>query len=129
VIGDEVLLLVSQIIQRNFRGEDRVYRFGGEEFLILLCDTPESATAGAMERLRAAIEAHRFPQLGTVTVSIGWTRLQSHDSPASAISRADTALYYAKEHGRNRVHQHEHLLSQGLIADSAPQPDHEIELF
>jgi diguanylate cyclase (GGDEF)-like protein len=92
VIGDEVLLLVSQIIRRSFRSDDRVYRFGGEEFVVLLRDTPEAATAGAMERLRAAVEAHRFPQLGRVTVSIGWTRIRPHDAPATAIARAAGAL-------------------------------------
>ncbi|HMA12323.1 MAG TPA: GGDEF domain-containing protein [Steroidobacteraceae bacterium] len=129
VIGDEVLLLVSQIIQRSFRGEDRVYRFGGEEFVILLCDTPEVATAGAMERLRAAVQAHRFPQLGTVTVSIGWTRIRPHDAPATAISRADSALYFAKDKGRNRVFQHERLLAEGELTGSSPGLRHEIELF
>jgi len=129
VIGDEVLLLVSQIIQRNFRGEDRVYRFGGEEFVVLLRDTPETATAAVMERLRAAIAEHRFPQLGTVTVSIGWTRIRPHDAAAGAISRADAALYHAKQNGRNRVFQHELLVAQGELEGETPTLEHEIELF
>lgn len=129
VIGDEVLLLVSQIIQRNFRSEDRVYRFGGEEFVVLLRDTPEASTAAVMERLRAAIAAHRFPQLGTVTVSIGWTRIRPHDAPAGAISRADAALYHAKQNGRNRVFQHEQLVAQGELEGEARALEHEIELF
>jgi len=129
VIGDEVLLLVSQIIQRNFRGEDRVYRFGGEEFVVLLRNTPEPATASVMERLRAAIEAHRFPQLGRVTTSIGWTRIRPFDSPAAATARADAALYHAKQQGRNRVFQHEVLVARGEIGDETPALEHEIELF
>jgi len=129
VIGDEVLLLVSQIIQRNFRGDDRVYRFGGEEFVVLLRDTPEAATAVVMERLRAAVAAHRFPQLGTVTVSIGWTRIRPHDAPAGAIGRADAALYHAKQRGRNRVFQHELLVAEGELEGDAPALEHEIELF
>jgi diguanylate cyclase (GGDEF)-like protein len=129
VIGDEVLLLVSQIVQRNFRGDDRVYRFGGEEFVILLRDTPEAATTSVMERLRAAIAAHRFPQLERVTASIGWTRIRPHDAPASAIARADAALYHAKQNGRNRVFQYEALVAQGELAAEAPAQEHEIELF
>jgi diguanylate cyclase (GGDEF)-like protein len=129
VIGDEVLLLVSQIIQRNFRGDDRVYRFGGEEFVVLLRDTPHAATAMVMERLRAAVATHRFPQLGTVTVSIGWTGLRPQDSPASAIGRADAALYHAKEKGRNCVFQHEVLVADGALEDESPALEHEIELF
>jgi diguanylate cyclase (GGDEF)-like protein len=129
VIGDEVLLLVSQIIQRNFRGDDRVYRFGGEEFVVLLRETPEAATASVMERLRAAIAAHRFPQLGHVTASIGWTRIRPHDAPAAAVARADAALYHAKENGRNQVFQYERLLAQGELEADSPCLEHEIELF
>lgn len=129
VFGDEVLLLVSQIMQRSFRGHDRVYRFGGEEFVILLKDTPEQATSGALERLRAAVERHHFPQIGSVTVSIGWTQIRPQDMPATAIERADMALYQAKACGRNRIFQHEQLTAAGKLTDSAPLPAAEIELF
>jgi len=129
VIGDEVLLLVSPIIQRNFRGDDRVYRFGGEEFVVLLRETSEADTGNVMERLRAAVEAHRFPQVGRVTTSIGWTRIRLHDAPAGAIGRADAALYYAKKNGRNRVFQHEQLVAQGELEGEAAVLEHEIELF
>jgi diguanylate cyclase (GGDEF)-like protein len=129
VIGDEVLLLVSQIIQRNFRGDDRVYRFGGEEFVVLLRETPEAATASVMERLRGAVAAHRFPQLGRVTVSIGWTRIRPQDAAAAAIARADAALYHAKDKGRNRVFQYERLIAEGELEGNSPGLSHEIELF
>ena len=129
VIGDEVLLLVSQIIQRNFRGDDRVYRFGGEEFVVLLRETAEGSTASVMERLRAAVAAHRFPQLDRVTVSIGWTRIRPQDAPAAAIARADAALYHAKNKGRNRVFQYERLIAEGELEGSSPGLSHEIGLF
>lgn len=129
VFGDEVLLLIGQIIQRSFRGIDRVYRFGGEEFVILLRDTPEQATAGALERLRAAVERHRFPQIGTITVSIGWTQIQQQDMPATAIERADMALYHAKACGRNRIFQHEKLVAEGKVTGNVLLPVAEIELF
>jgi diguanylate cyclase (GGDEF)-like protein len=129
VFGDEVLLLVSQIIQQSFRGNDRVYRFGGEEFVILLQNAPEAAIASALERARAAVERHRFPQLGSVTVSIGWTRIRPQDAPANAIGRADTALYQAKACGRNRVFQHEALLAEGKLAGNTLRLPAEIELF
>jgi diguanylate cyclase (GGDEF)-like protein len=129
VFGDEVLLLISQIIQRSFRGGDRVYRFGGEEFVILLQDTPEQATAGALERLRAAVERHRFPQVGGVTISAGWTRIRPQDAPSDAIGRADAALYHAKGCGRNQIFQHEQLVAAGKLAPGAQRPAAEIELF
>ena len=128
VFGDEVLLLVSQIIQRSFRGHDRVYRFGGEEFVILLRDAPEHAAGAALERLRTAVERHRFPQIGTITVSIGWTKIRPQDMPATAIERADAALYHAKASGRNQVIRQEQLLADGRLAGSTLLPA-EIELF
>jgi len=129
VFGDEVLLLVSQIIQRSFRGNDRVYRFGGEEFVILLRDAPEHAVNGALERLRSAVERHRFPQIGTITVSVGWTKIRPQDMPATAIERADGALYHAKACGRNQVIQHEQLVADGRLGGSKLLPVAEIELF
>ena len=129
VFGDEVLLLVSQIIQRSFRGNDRVYRFGGEEFVILLRDAPEHAVNGALERLRSAVERHRFPQIGTITVSVGWTKIRPQDMPATAIERADGALYHAKACGRNQVIQHEQLVVDGRLGGSKLLPVAEIELF
>jgi diguanylate cyclase (GGDEF)-like protein len=129
VFGDEVLLLVSQIIQRSFRGADRMYRFGGEEFVILLQDTPEEATAGALERLRAAIEKHQFPQIETVTISIGWTQIRPQDAPANCVERADLALYHAKRTGRNKVCHYEGLLASGELAPTVQQSTPEIELF
>jgi diguanylate cyclase (GGDEF)-like protein len=129
VFGDEVLLLVSQIIQRTFRGVDHVYRFGGEEFVILLKDAPEHATAAAIERLRVAVEKHPFPQVGTVTISAGWTRIRPQDAPTNAVERADAALYHAKRSGRNRVCHHEELIATGVLAAANTQDGPEIELF
>ena len=129
VFGDEVLLLVSQIIQRSFRGNDRVYRFGGEEFVILLQDTTEQATGGALERMRAAVERDQFPQHGTITVSVGWTQIRQADMPATAIERADMALYHAKASGRNCIFQHEKLVNEGKVTGNALLPVGEIELF
>jgi diguanylate cyclase (GGDEF)-like protein len=129
VFGDEVLLLISQIVQRSFRGGDRVYRFGGEEFVVLLQDTPEQATAGALERLRAAVERHRFPQIAHVTISVGWTRIRPQDAPSDAVGRADAALYQAKGCGRNQVLQYERLVAEGKLAPGTRRSPAEIELF
>jgi diguanylate cyclase (GGDEF)-like protein len=129
VFGDEVLLLVSRIIQRNFRACDKIYRFGGEEFVVLLRETAEPVTAAVLNRLRLAVERHRFPQVGYVTMSIGWTKILAHDTAVSAIGRADMALYHAKDCGRNRVFQYEQLLAEGKLGHHAQQLDAAIELF
>jgi len=113
LIGDEVLLLVARILRGAFRHGDRLYRFGGEEFVVLLhADTRDSA-AQCFERLRQQIEAFRFPQVGTITGSIGFTELRGVDTSSGAFERADRAVYHAKEHGRNQVFCHEQLVEAG----------------
>jgi diguanylate cyclase (GGDEF)-like protein len=126
VFGDEVLLLVSQITQRTFRGGDRI---GGEEFAILLQDVSAEIAAAAFERLRLAIAKHPFPQVGRVTVSLGWTRIRSQDTPTGAIERADRALYHAKNHGRNRIANYDELVADGEFAPTDANRRPEIELF
>jgi len=127
LIGDEILLLVARILQSTFRQEDRIYRFGGEEFVVLLRAPDAAWAAAALERLRQAVEAHRFPQVECVTVSVGFSKIRRHDTPSGAFDRADQALYRAKNLGRNRVCSFETL---GLSSRSAHAPDQNtVELF
>jgi diguanylate cyclase (GGDEF)-like protein len=103
LIGDEVLMRVAQLMRSTFRHGDRIYRFGGEEFVVLLrCPTTDTARV-AYERLRRRIAAHDFPQVGTLTVSIGYTGIDADDTPGAAFERADQAVYQAKQSGRNRT--------------------------
>jgi diguanylate cyclase (GGDEF)-like protein len=115
LFGDEVLLLISQLMRRAFRGADQLFRFGGEEFIVILENASESGALLALERLRTAIETHPFPQVGRVTVSIGYTRITAQDIPTLCLARADAALYYVKSHGRNGVRNCEQLLAAGEL--------------
>jgi two-component system chemotaxis response regulator CheY len=105
--GDDVLRAVASSLRDTVRTGDTVYRYGGEEFVVLL---PEQTLAGAeqaAERLRAAIEALALPHPGggSVTVSIGVAGLGDGTcAPDALFETADQALYAAKEDGRNRVH-------------------------
>jgi diguanylate cyclase (GGDEF)-like protein len=127
LIGDEVLLLMSRLLRSTFRYHDRLYRFGGEEFVVLLdCLDGEKATL-AFERLRSNVERFEFPQVGRVTVSVGFTRTTDADAPSAAFSRADKALYHAKGHGRNQVTHYEALVAAGLIVEKSA--DGGVELF
>ena len=107
--GDRVLCEVATTLERESRSSDGVYRYGGEEFLILLA---ESGLDGAMvvaERMRRAVRALGLPHPdkagGIVTISIGAAQCPRGDrtDPADAIIRADQALYAAKAQGRDRV--------------------------
>ncbi len=127
LIGDEVLLLLSRLMRNTLRFHDRLYRFGGEEFVVVIpCDCESKATA-ALERLRRNTEAYKFPQVGRLTISIGFTAISATDSPSSALERADRAVYHAKANGRNQVRSYGNLLAAGhmTVADKVG----EIELF
>jgi two-component system cell cycle response regulator len=108
--GDEVLRTVAATLAAECRGGDVVYRYGGEEMLVVLpAQTLDTATTAA-ERLRAAVEARAVPHPGleagaVVTVSGGVATYESGrgDDVARLLERADAALYEAKEGGRNRV--------------------------
>jgi diguanylate cyclase (GGDEF)-like protein len=127
LIGDEVLLLMARLLRASFRPRDRLYRFGGEEFVVVLdCDAANHA-ATAFERLRDAVERFVFPQVGHITVSVGFARTSPEETPSAAFSRADKALYHAKGHGRNQVVHFDDLVRAGLAVEAKIVGD--IELF
>jgi diguanylate cyclase (GGDEF)-like protein/PAS domain S-box-containing protein len=110
--GDDVLRSVAIELRRVSRGGDSLYRYGGEEFVVVLADSLPGGAAGAAERLRIAVEDLMLPHVGSafgvVTVSIGVAALAE---PAGrtvddALRAADLALYAAKGAGRNRVELH-----------------------
>jgi len=128
LIGDEVLLLLARLMRSTFRFHDQLYRFGGEEFVVLMHCTQGGQAEVAFERLRSNTEQHKFPQVEHITISVGFTEIRHGDSPSAAFERADKAVYYAKEHGRNQVCNYETLVAQGkLAAEIANVGD--IELF
>jgi len=127
LFGDEVLLLIGRLMRESFRGADHLFRFGGEEFIIVLDRASEVGAEVAFNRLRATVEGFRFPQVGRVTISLGYTKIETHDAPATCVERADAALYYAKHNGRNRVCKYEALIAQGELEPK--QKNDDIELF
>ncbi len=128
LIGDEVLLLLSRLMRTSFRFHDHLYRFGGEEFVVLMrCDGPAQA-AVALERLRTRVESYAFPQVGRISVSVGFTALRPGDTPAAAFERADQAVYWVKQNGRNQVAGHAELVANGRLAEAA-RDNSDVELF
>lgn len=113
--GDEVLILIANLLQSSFRSQDRVFRFGGEEFVVLLRSTTLENAHKIIDRFRANVETYDFPQVGRVTVSVGFVGISAYESPVNILGRADQALYYAKSHGRNRACDYDELVSGGLL--------------
>ena len=103
VIGDEVIILMARLIKSEFRSEDYIFRYGGEEFAVLFqCVKLEDATQ-ALERLRKKVESFEFPQVGKLTISIGFTSLLYYEMVPALVQKADVALYHSKNTGRNKV--------------------------
>ena len=113
--GDEVLLLIANLMKSSFRTQDRVFRFGGEEFVILLRSTTQANAHKIIDRFRGYVEKQHFPQVGTVTVSVGFVSISAHEAPVVILGRADQALYYAKSHGRNLACHYDELVEAGLL--------------
>ena len=129
--GDEVIILVARLMTSGvLRDDDLVFRFGGEEFVVLLKAASEADAFLAFERLRLNVANQTFPQLDQITISIGFVEVALQSATADVIGQADNALYYAKQNGRNQVHSYHRLLSEGKIAQSQSSPHtNDVELF
>jgi diguanylate cyclase (GGDEF)-like protein len=113
--GDEVLILIAHLLQSSFRAQDRVFRFGGEEFVVLLRSSTLEHAWKIIERFRTNVERHDFPQVGRVTVSVGFVSISAFESPVVTLGHADQALYHAKSSGRNRACHYDDLVSNGVL--------------
>ena len=105
--GDQVIQCVAQGLRQSLRDFDLIFRYGGEEFVIVMGGADEQAAIPVAERMRKAIAALRHPTEGgesiAPTISLGVTGLSDKDNPESLIARADQAMYQAKKTGRNRI--------------------------
>ncbi|MCG8427810.1 MAG: GGDEF domain-containing protein [Chromatiales bacterium] len=102
-IGDDVLIRLADIMRTRIRITDGLYRFGGDEFVIILMSADIPIAYNFAEQLRALIENTQILADHTVTVSFGVTEVLEFDITQTLIKRADKALYQAKQAGRNRV--------------------------
>jgi len=105
-IGDEVLRTFAIAVFANIRHIDRFGRYGGEEFLLVLPDTPDDEAVRTLNRLRAIIadlDWSAFSPGMQVTISAGVATLKPDETPETFLARADSALYIAKARGRNRI--------------------------
>ena len=105
--GDKVLVRFSQIIKTCLRANDTAYRYGGEEFTVILPETGGDEAGLVAQRIRAALETERFSPINgkevKITISIGVTEYQTKEELSTFIQRADRAMYRSKQKGRNLV--------------------------
>ena len=102
-VGDQVLIDLSRLVDRQSRKSDRFYRLGGEEFVLLLNQTDADGAVTAMDKLMDAVRQHLNSPAGPVTVSIGVAVLEPEESWAEWLARADQAMYRAKGAGKDQV--------------------------
>ena len=105
--GDKVLVRFSQIIKTCLRANDSAYRYGGEEFTVILPETTGDEAKTVAQRIRASLEAEKYKpipgKVARITISIGVTQCYPKEELSTFIRRADKAMYLSKENGRNRV--------------------------
>ena len=105
--GDYVLKEVAYLILQNLRKTDMVFRYGGEEFTVIITETPIERAVVPLERLRKAVEEYPFNHNGQkiqVTISVGVSEVSKKIETVNQLFEdADKALYKAKENGRNQI--------------------------
>lgn len=117
VMGDEVLIMTARLLQASFRKSDLLYRYGGEEFIAIIAANDLESVTHVFERARMKIEQFQFPQVGFITISGGFSGADSGVLPQEVINRADSALYAAKNAGRNRICHYDTLISEGVLKE------------
>lgn len=119
VVGDEVLKFIAKKIQNAVKGTDVIARYGGEEFAAILPETPLMGATKVAEHVRTSFKQLKLKikskkeDLGEITVSIGAAQYRPGESLKEFIDRADQALYFAKDSGRNRVATETDVRGQG----------------
>lgn len=102
-MGDMVLYRIAELLQANIRTTDRLFRWGGEEFIIILLDTDLDGATVVAEKIRNIIQNENFGIEKRITISLGVGESMAGESADQIISRIDKTLYKAKMQGRNRV--------------------------
>lgn len=126
--GDEVLVLLAQLMKTCFREDDLLFRFGGEEFVIILKSPTKDTSSIALERFRKTIEDTEFPGVGKVTISLGATEMIRGIFHVTLLDYADQSLYYSKNNGRNCLTFFDELVDKGE-AKLEQAPAGEVDLF
>ena len=106
IAGDKILIFIANILRQTLRDGDKIFRYGGEEFIIVLNRIDDSYCQTITKRLLKLVSDNKLIYKNeslNVTMSVGTTRLVEGDTPDSLISRADKALYKAKRNGKNQI--------------------------
>ncbi|RXJ73315.1 GGDEF domain-containing protein [Veronia nyctiphanis] len=128
VFGDEVILLITAIMKGHFSDDDILFRYGGDEFVIILHARPREDVRKLLGEFLSLVNARDYGAVKDVTVSMGAASINESELNAiTVLGFADQALYKAKEFGRNQICFYDELLASGDIVELVPEDD--VELF
>ncbi|MFD2176437.1 GGDEF domain-containing protein [Veronia pacifica] len=128
VFGDEVILLITAIMKAHFDDDDILFRYGGDEFVVILHARPRAEVEALLNGFLSLVCARDYGAVKDVTVSLGAASINESELNAiTVLGFADQALYKAKEFGRNRICFYDDLLASGDIVEMIPEDD--VELF
>ena len=125
--GDGVLIHLSTMMKDAFRNSDLLFRYGGEEFIVVVGSMPKTTAMAIFERFRDLVENGNFGSIGQVTISLGVVKIDHGSNPTTIVGRADQALYFAKENGRNQMADYEDLIARQVLKN--PEVSSDIQLF
>ncbi len=126
--GDEVLIRLAQVMKSHFRNDDLLFRFGGEEFIIVLRAPDKTSAVGALERFRGVLADTTFAGVETITVSMGVVEIDPSVFHKTLMDYADQALYHSKKNGRDQITFFEQLIEMG-IAKQESYEEGTVDLF
>ncbi len=118
-VGDEVLVEMVALIEQNIRKSDQLFRFGGEEFVLLMPGVDETGLRAVMHNLQHIMRKFLRHPGGQVTASFGVALLRSAETPDDWLARADEALYEAKDRGRDRIVYADDIVASQRVTGSA----------
>ncbi|WP_412498924.1 GGDEF domain-containing protein [Shewanella indica] len=125
--GDEVLLQVSALMKQVFSAQDLMFRFGGDEFVILPAPRSRRALIELCQEFTQNLAQLQQERLGGIRISMGIAGIDPRVDPGTLLNQADNALYFVKGNGRNQVAFYGQLLAEGKL--EGPQIEDDIELF
>ena len=114
--------MFAQMVKKSLRISDYFFRYGGEEFIIILNDTDSEQAFEILNRLRQEAESFEYPLIESISISIGYAPMEKEFGISKTIDMADNALYFSKENGRNLVSSYDYLCARGLLVDHSDDP-------
>lgn len=112
--GDEVLIHVSRVLRQTFRQDDMLFRFGGEEFVVLMRNLTRQQCADLVDQFRTSVQEIAMHDLEPITISAGICEFLNDTFHITLMDHADQALYYSKQNGRNRITFYDEIVEAGL---------------